>query len=758
LSPARDPNAAASGAVGRKAEPDARVRSTCPYCGVGCGVEVGVKNGKIASIRGDADHPANFGKLCPKPAGLPEAIHSADRLTHPLRRTSGGDLARVSWDEALDELAQRLGEDRKDLGPNGVGMYISGQLMTEDYYAVNKLARGALGTNNLDSNSRLCMSSAVAGYAGAFGTDGPPASYADITYSECFLLVGTNTAECHPITFGRIKERKKAPEMSVIVADPRRTATAEIADLHLPIRPGTDIALLNAMLRTMISERLIDEEYIRRHTSHFEETAANVREWHPARAGKVCGVPPRDIVRAARMFGGAEAAMSLWSMGVNQSAVGTQKNRAIINLHLATGQIGKPGAGPFSLTGQPNAMGGRETGGLAHLLPGYRKIENEQHRREVEGYWGVEPGRIEAEPGLHALEMFESVRRGETRTLWVSATNPAVSMPDLTRTKKALGSAGFLVVQDAYPTETTAYADLVLPAAQWGEKEGTMTNSERRVSRLAKVVDPPGEARADWEIYAAVGRRLYGGGLFDWENSSRVFDEYRGLTRDTPVDITGLSHERLSHGPVQWPVPERLGRERRGTARSRSVPETELEHPGTPRLYTDARFNTPDRRARFAVTAHESLREPASDDYPLTLSTGRIKNQWHTMSRTGRSAKLVKGLNGPFVEIHPEAAEAAGIESEDSVRIVSARGSFEARAVVSESIRPGAVFVPFHWGALWTSGGSVNEATHGAICPTSKQPELNGAAVRLQPVATGQPGNGEQRKDLGSASKTRGMA
>ena len=753
MSPVRRPNGTApeDGATGRKAEgrsaPDTRTRSTCPYCGVGCGVEVGVKGGRIASIRGDADHPANFGKLCPKPAGLPEAVHSADRLTHPLRRKDDGELARVSWDEALDELSERLREDRERLGPNGVGMYISGQLLTEDYYAVNKLARGALGTNNLDSNSRLCMSSAVAGYAGAFGTDGPPASYSDITHARCFLLVGTNTAECHPITFGRIKERKKAPEVGVIVADPRRTATAEIADIHLPVRPGTDLALLNAMLRTMISEDLLDSEYIRRHTSHFEEAAATARDWHPARAGRVCGVPPRDIVRAARMFGCAGAAMSLWSMGVNQSAAGTMKNRAIINLHLATGQVGKPGAGPFSLTGQPNAMGGRETGGLAHLLPGYRKVENEEHRREVEGYWSVEPDNIEPEPGLHTVDMFESVRRGDTRTLWVSATNPAVSMPDLARVRRALGSAGFLVVQDAYPTETTAYADLVLPAAQWGEKEGTMTNSERRVSRVAKVVDPPGEARADWEIYAAVGRRLGHEDRFGWQSSSEVFDEYRGLTRGTPVDITGLSHERLARGPVQWPAPERLEPERRGTARSRSLPETELEHPGMPRLYTDGRFNTPDGRARFAATAHEGLWEPASEGYPLTLSTGRIKNQWHTMTRTGRSAKLTRGLDGPFVEVHPEAAEASEIEDGAGVRVVSARGGFEARAVLTDGIEPGTVFAPFHWGELWSSGGSVNGATHGAVCPTSKQPELNGAAVRLEPVAPMEESRaGEQRR------------
>ena len=445
------------------------------------------------------------------------------------------------------------------------------------------------------------------------------------------------------------------------------------------------------------------------------------------------------------MFGEAGAAMSLWSMGVNQSAAGTLKNRAIINLHLATGQIGKPGAGPFSLTGQPNAMGGRETGGLAHLLPGYRKVDDADQRREVESYWKTETGKIPAEPGLHAVEMFESVGRGDTRTLWVSATNPAVSMPDLARVRQTLDSAGFLVVQDAYPTETTAYADLVLPAAQWGEEEGTMTNSERRVSRVAKVVDPPGEARPDWRIYAGVGRRLGHEDLFGWNTSHEVFDEYRGLTRGTPVDITGLSRERLSRGPVQWPVPERMGSEspNRVGIRSRRIPESELEHPGTPRLYTDGRFNTPDGWARFAPTEHQGLRERPSDEYPLTLSTGRIKNQWHTMTRTGRSAKLTKGLDGPFVEIHPEAA--GELENGDRVRVASTRGAFEARAIVTDGIQPGTVFVPFHWGELWTSGGSVNGATHDALCPVSKQPELNGAAVRLESAAREESAGGGQR-------------
>ena len=717
-------------------QPEHWIKSTCPYCGVGCGVEVGVnKSGKV-QIRGDKAHPANFGKLCPKPAGLPEALVSPDRLTHPLRRKTNGGLESVSWDDALNEVAGRLEETIEHHGPRAAAFYISGQLLTEDYYAVNKLAKGFLGTNNVDSNSRLCMSSAMAGYRGAFGTDGPPTAYSDIGYAECLVLWGSNTAECHPITFGRIQQRKKDPSVSVIVVDPRRTATAEIADLHLPVKPGTDLALANAMLRVILDEDLLDNRFIEHHTEGFGEAARVAREWTPRRAARVCGLEAEDIVRAARSFGEAKAALIFWTMGVNQSTVGTLKNRAIINLCLATGNVGKPGAGPFSLTGQPNAMGGREVGGLANLLPGYRRSENPEHRREIEEAWGLAPGSIPEAWGLPATEMFRALDDGSVKFLWIAATNPAASFPDLDRARRALRSEeALVVVQDAYPTETTRLADLVLPAAGWGEKAGAMTNSERRVSIVEKVVEPPGEARPDWEIFAGVARRLGFEEDFAWESSSEIYDEYRELTRGTPVEVTGLSHERLRRGPVQWPAPDTLPRIKRSSGR-RGAPrrDPEEEHPGTHRLYTDNKFNTPDRRARFEPTPHSELHEPPGEEYPLILSNGRVKNQWHTMTRTGRSEKLMKGLDGPFVEVHPEAAGEADLEDGEPARVVSARGSFEAKVVVTESIEPGTVFAPFHWGDLWTGDGSLNNTTHDATCPISHQPELKGAAVRLEPA------------------------
>jgi ferredoxin-nitrate reductase len=723
----------------KKTAPERWARSTCPYCGVGCGVEAGVKDSRIVAIRGDRSHPANFGKLCPKPAGLPEAVHHPDRLTHPLRRKPGGGFRRVSWDEALQEVADKLRATIRNHGPDAAAFYISGQLLTEDYYAVGKLARGFLGVANVDSNSRLCMSSAVAGYKGAFGTDGPPASYADIGYAECIALWGSNTADCHPVTFGRLQQRKKDSKVSVIVVDPRRTATAEIADVFLPIKPGTDLALANAMLRVILDEGLVDEEFVRRHTEGFEEAAEIAYEWTPRRAARVCGVEAEDVVEAARRFGEAKTSMALWTMGVNQSAQGTLKNRAIINLCLATGNVGKVGAGPFSLTGQPNAMGGREVGGLAHLLPGYRLIEKEGDRREVEEAWGVDKGSIPSKPGLPAVESFRALDEGDVRFMWVTATNPAASMPDLNRVRKALADAPFLVVSDAYPTETTALADLVLPAAAWGEKAGAMTNSERRVSIVEKLVEPPGEARADWEIFAGVAEKMGFGEAFTWESSAEVYKEYRELTRGRFVDVTGISHERLRGRPVQWPAPDHIEHgERPFSGIARSIWEhAEEEHPGTPRLYVDKKFNTPNRRARFAPAPHEGLAEETTARYPLVLSTGRIKNQWHTMTRTGRSAKLTKGLTGPFVMIHPHAAESSGVADEEPVRVISERGSFVARAVVTDEMRVETVFAPFHWGDLWTEGGSVNDATHDERDPISFQPELKGAAVRVEPVVAG---------------------
>nr|MBA3327070.1 molybdopterin-dependent oxidoreductase [Solirubrobacterales bacterium] len=470
-------------------------RTQCPYCGVGCGLIAGVRDGRLAEVRGDPIHPVNRGRTCRKPLELAHAVHAPDRATVPLVRASReARLEAVGWDEALGGLAGRLRAIVDEHGPDAIAFYISGQLLTEDYYAVNKLAKGYLGTNNVDSNSRLCMSSAVAGYSGAFGFDGPPPAYADLALADCFLLLGTNTAACHPIAWSRIRDRQ-AEGAFVICADPRATATARASDLHLPVRPGTDLALLSGLLHVVERDGLVDAAFVERHTTGWEETLAVAREWAPDRAAEVCGVRAELIEAAARRFAGAGAAMALWSMGANQSSVGTLKNRALINLCLATGHIGRPGSGPLSLTGQPNAMGGRETGGLAHLLPGYRKVTDAGDRAAMAAHWGVPVQRLSPEPGLPAVALFDALEEGRVKAVWIMATNPLVSLPDSARARAALERAELVVVQDAHhPTETSSLAHAVLPAAAWPEKDGAMTNSERRVALVRRALAPPGQA------------------------------------------------------------------------------------------------------------------------------------------------------------------------------------------------------------------------------------------------------------------------
>ncbi|MDP9433682.1 MAG: molybdopterin-dependent oxidoreductase, partial [Actinomycetota bacterium] len=525
----------------------------CPYCGTGCGLAVSVKDGRVARVAGDRRYPVNRGRTCRKPTELASAVHAADRATVPLLRSSRDlPFAEASWDDALGTVAGRLRRIVAESGPDAVAFYVSGQLLTEDYYAACKLAKGFLGTNNVDSNSRLCMSSAVAGYTGAFGSDGPPPAYADLDLADCLLLLGSNAAACHPILWGRIRDRQAAGAR-VIVADPRVTPTAQAADLHLPVRPGTDLPLLNALLHVVERDGLLDTGFVRARTSGFEDALEVARLWPPARASEVCGVPPADIERAAEWFGAAGAAMTLWSMGANQSTVGTLKNRALINLCLATGNLGRPGAGPLSLTGQPNAMGGREVGGLAHLLPGYRRVDDAAHRAEVAVHWGLPPEALSGVPGLSATEVVDGLLDGRVRAVLVAATNPVVSLPDGGRVREAFERAELLVVQDCHhPTETSALAHAVLPSAAWPEKDGTMTNSERRVGLVRKLVDPPGEARPDWRIYAGLAAALGHRDAFAWPSGAAVYDEWAALTAGRPCDVTGVSHERLRReGSVQ---------------------------------------------------------------------------------------------------------------------------------------------------------------------------------------------------------------
>jgi ferredoxin-nitrate reductase len=580
------------------------------------------------------------------------------------------------------------------------------------------------------------MSSAVAGYRGAFGADGPPPAYADIALSDCFLLLGTNTAACHPIVWSRIRDRQ-AEGAFVICADPRATATARESDLHLPVKPGTDLALLNALLHVIDRDGMTDRGYVERSTSGYEEAVAVARQWPPQRAAQTCGVVAADIETAARRFAGAGGAMALWSMGANQSAVGTLKNRGLINLCLATGQIGRPGAGPLSLTGQPNAMGGRETGGLAGLLPGYRFTDRDEDRAAMESHWGLPAGAIPATPGLPAVQLFDALRAGKVRAVWIVATNPAVSLPDGNAAREALDAAELVVVQDAHhPTETSALADAVLPAAAWPEKEGSMTSSERRVSLVQRALAPPGEALPDWSIFARLAAELGHGEAFAWRSAAEVYAEFAATTAGRPCDVSGISHARLRRaGSVQWPAP--AGPEERETKR----------------LYEIARFPTADGRAHFAPTPHSPAAEPTDAGFPLTLTTGRVADQWHTMSRTGKSPALRAAAGEPTVELHPADAAAAQSADGDHVRLVSRRGEVIARAVLDDSVPRGCAFAAFHWGALHAppAWGAVNRVTVPATDPTSFQPELKACAIRIEPARR----NGAAANTRAGAARTR---
>jgi len=709
----------------------------CPYCGVGCGLDVGIKDGAVAKVRGDPDHPSTKGDVCLKPIYLPRALDTPDRIREPLVRTSDYQekMEPVSWDAVTQYIADSFTEIINIYGPDAIAFYGSGQFTTEDYYVANKLLKGYIGTNNFDANSRLCMASAVVGYVTALGSDGPPPAYEDIDVADCFFLTGTNTADCHPVLFNRIKRRKKSDpgNVKVIAVDPRKTATTYVADLHLRIQPGTDTILLNAMLNILYQKGKIDSDFIAKHTSGFDTALEEALRVTPENAAKECGIPVSMIVEAAEVFGNAENVLSFWSMGLNQSVNGVAKNHGVINLHLATGQIGKPGSGPFSLTGQPNAMGGRESGGLCHILPGYRLVANEGHRRTVEDFWGVPAGRINRKSGLAAVDMFEAAARGEVKAMWIMCTNPVVSMPNLDMVEAAMQNLDLLIVTDAYhPTDTTQYAHVLLPAAQWSERAGVMTNSERRITYLPKMVEPVGQAKPDWRIIADVAAAMGFDDGFNYESSADVFHEFVQLTQGQLCDYSGVSYDRLQNeGPLQWPVPD-------------------VNHPGTARLYAGLHsenaegmaedvdeniFRTPDGKAKFQPAVPEPLAEQPDTKYPLVLTTGRLKSQWHTMTRTGKVSILMKGHTEPFLEINSKDANQRQIKHGDIVEIRSRRGRAWAHARVTDGIRAGTCFMPFHWGRMSGQYMAANNLTTDAVDSRSQEPELKACAVevRLRP-------------------------
>jgi ferredoxin-nitrate reductase len=673
------------------------------------------RNGNI-SVEGDKDHPANRGMLCSKGMNLHYAMRDkSDRLLYPeMRWSKNHPYERVNWSDAMKRAAAVFKSIIDQHGPDSVGFYVSGQCLTEEYYVANKLVKGFLGTNNIDTNSRLCMSSAVAGYANMLGEDAVPVSYDDIELADCFLIAGANPAWCHPILFRRIEAHKQNnPNVKIIIVDPRKTQSCALADLHLQITPGSDIYVYNAIARVLIENGEVDFDFITKHTEEFEKYRDSVFQVSVEDAALKCDVSVSDIKKAASYIAESRGFLSLWAMGLNQSAIGVKKNFALISINLITGHIGKPGSGPFSLTGQPNAMGGREVGGLATMLAAHRAIGNDQHRKEVADFWGVDS--ISPKPGLTATQMIDALERGDLKAVWIVCTNPLVSLPDSRRAEAALKKARFVVVQDiSSKSDTLKFADLILPAAGHFEKEGTMTNSDRRISYLSKAVNAPGEALPDAEILCLFAKAMGFKG-FDFASAAEIYAEHCALTKGTNIDISGLSHQRLKkEGTFQWPVPH-------------------ANHPGTPRLFQDYSFYTPSRKAKFFPLENpENLSEPLTQDWPLILTTGRIRDQWHTMTKTGKVNKLRQHIDKPFLEIHPHDALVRNIKEGDVVVIENARGTVRVCAKVTDEIKKGVVFLPMHWGKILAKDHArANNLTSNIVDPISKEPDFKFSAVEV---------------------------
>jgi len=689
------------------------VRTTCPYCGVGCGVR-GEADGRTLSVAGDPAHPANLGRLCSKGSALGSTVGLEGRLLAPMI----GDR-RATWPDAVGLVARKFREAIARHGPDSVAFYVSGQLLTEDYYAANKLMKGFIGSGNIDTNSRLCMASAVVAHKLAFGADLVPGCYEDLDLADLVVFSGHNAAWTHPVLFRRMEQARARGQRHVVI-DPRRTDTAEGCDLHLAIAPQTDVRLWNGLLADLIRRGAVDRGYVAAHVSGFAEVEAGLARADQSlhAVARDCGVAEADLERFFRLFAETPRTVSLFSMGANQSAQGVAKGLAILNVHLATGRIGKPGACPFSITGQPNAMGGRETGGMATTLAAHMDFDPASRAR-VKRFWGSPT--IAARPGLKAVEMFEAVRAGRIKALWIMATNPAVSLPDAEKVREALAACPFVAVSDCMAeTDTAAFAHVRLPALAWGEKDGTVTSSERRISRQRALFPPPGEARPDWRIVADVARAMGHGEAFGWRSPAQVFREWARLTayenEDRTLDlgplagVTPEAYDALEL--VQWPV----------TAAG-----------GTARLFTDGLFQTPDGRARMHAVAAAGPAEAVDPAFPLALNTGRVRDHWHTLTRTGLAPELCRHAPEPFVEIHPEDAAPLGVAEGMLTRVTTRQGEAVALARLTVRQRPGSVFMPMHWSAAYAPRGRANPLVGASVDPRSGQPEFKHTPARVRP-------------------------
>jgi nitrate reductase NapA len=730
------------------------VKSVCRFCGTGCGVLLGVKDGRLAAVRGDPQHPTTKGLVCAKALFLPKIVYHPDRLKHPLVR-KGDRLVRASWDEAMNLLADKFAGPIKEHGPNSVAYYGSGQALSEETYLANRLFKGGIGTNNVDGNPRLCMASAVGGYVTTFGKDEPMGCYDDIDHAKVFFLIGSNTAECHPVIFDQILARRQAArDVLVIACDPRKNPISSVSDVYLDPLPGFDLAIFHAMAHVIIKENRHNPDFINAHVqfkkmvegketpASFEEYVEFLAQFSPDRAGRVAGVPQEKIIEAARLFARGPT-MSLWTMGLNQRVTGVWANNLIHNLHLITGQIGKPGATPFSLTGQPNACGGvRDGGALSHLLPYGRLVANAKHREEMEQLWGAAPGTIKDKPGLHTVEMFRALAKDELKAILILTTNPGQSLPNATPYRDAMGkerpNKPFVAVIDAFPTRTTELADLVLPAGMWTEKAGVFGMSERRYQYQPKIQEPPGEARSDFDILLDFAARLEKRGVVPqgyiagkFKTTDDVWDEMRQASKGTAYDFSGMTRARLkAERGLRWPVPNE---QHPGTARRFVKGEDPLLDEGP---FADAElpagavkfYTAPDKKAVVWLRPVQPPAEPPDAEYPFVLSTGRVLEHWHTGTMTMRADELRRAQPECYVEINPTDAAKLAVQGGEPLRITSRRGEAVLKARVSDMPRPGTVFVPWHWE---DENSLINRVTIDAFDNISKQPEFKICAVKV---------------------------
>ena len=693
-------------------KPEKWFMSVCPYCGVGCGVEVGVAAGKVVAVKGMKDHPVNKGRLCMLGKNLVDILDTNDRALYPMQRNGNG-FKRIGWNEATDRVANKLKDTIEKYGPDSVAMYISASESNEEYYIYNKFVKGCLGTNNLESSARLCWASGVVGLVKAFGADSPPCAYDDVEKADLFFMAGYNPYSSKPVFFRRLMKAKYRNNTKFIVVDPRKTETTDFADIHLRIKPGTDVILHNTLANILIQEKLINETEARQLTKNYDEFKQQVGKFTPATASEATGISVNKIVETAREIGQAKAGLFLWGQGLNQSSIGTRKVTSLLNIVFITGNIGKPGAGPMAITGQSGAMGLREVGGLPHLLPGFRKVTDGKARNDIAKIWGIDPNQMSSVKGKPISSILEGIDKGKIKALWIIHSNPAATFPDSNWVRKVLRKTEFLVVQDCYhPTETSQYADIILPGAQWSEKAGIMTNSERGLNLIEQAVTPPGEAKPDLDIVMDVAKKMGYGELFPYKNTEEIFEEYKLCCKGRVCDITGITYDRLRKDKgIQWPVPS-------------------LEHQGTKRRFIDKKF--PGGKLKLNLYDHQEPAEVPDENYPLFLITGLVFGQYHSRTRTGKVPALNQVLPEAIAEINPLDAKKYKVRDSEMVKVSSKRGMVTVRLKVNDSVMEGQIFLPYHFAYLSGKDKNINALTNRAFDEFAKQPEYKACAVKIE--------------------------